>query len=153
MTIDVPAGSSYSGPAGIARDSPWLTAEDLPDGKDVVVEVADVQLYPEVTYQGGRTKKNQLALVFRGKERQLGLNATNRKVLAALYGNLCGGWVGKRITLYVDPHVRMAGKEVRGVRIRDSVPRGKAAVAEPVTNPISDEPITTEAPGREPGEE
>lgn len=112
----------YRGPSGIARESNWLTFEDLPEGRDVVVEIEEVLERRGVVFQGGRKKPIVLALKFKGKDRELGLNSTNRKRLNKLFGYMTGNWVGKRITLYVDPHVQMAGEEVSAVRIRPTEP-------------------------------
>lgn len=111
-------GEVYKGPSGIGRDSPWLTSEDLPADKDVPVTIESVVVYRNVTFQGGRTKPIVLALKFKDKARVLGLNSTNRKVIATLYGNDTASWFGRRIILYVDPDVRFAGKTVAAVRVR-----------------------------------
>lgn len=44
-------------------------------------------------------------------------NKTMRRVLAKLWGTDSQQWVGKHLTLYQDPSVRWAGKEVGGIRI------------------------------------
>ena len=55
-----PVGKEYAGPSGIGRESTWLTAEDLVEGRDVTAEIAAVLLYPDVTFQGGRKKAHVL---------------------------------------------------------------------------------------------
>jgi hypothetical protein len=113
-------GKSYRGPSGIARDSMWLSQEDLPMGKDVPVEIEDVRLFDEVTFGQGREVKNVLALKFKGKDRMLALNATNRRSLMTLSGtNMAGEWVGKTIALFVETGVRRPdGTRGPAVRIR-----------------------------------
>lgn len=111
----------YRGPAGAFRDSVWLTADDLPE-KDVTLEIVDVMMRKDVTFQAGRVKPAVGTLKFKGMSRELGLNATNNNTMMKLYGRDTGGWIGKRVTLYVDPNVSMAGKIMRGVRIRATVP-------------------------------
>ena len=111
----------YRGPAGAFRDSVWLTADDLPE-KEVTFEIVDVMMRKDVTFQAGRVKPQVGTLKFKGMSRELGLNATNNNTMMKLYGRDTGGWIGKRVTLYVDPNVSMAGKIMRGVRIRATVP-------------------------------
>lgn len=119
-TSDVPAGEVYKGPSGIARDSTWLTNEDLPHDRDTVVTIEVVRLRRNLTMQGGRAKPIGLSLKFVGKSRELLLNATNRKTLAALFDtNECGAWFGKQIALFVEQDVRRPdGTKGPAVRIR-----------------------------------
>lgn len=118
--IEVPTGTDYRGPSGIARDSVWLTSEDLPHDKETIVTIESVVLRRNLTMQGGRPKKVALSLKFAGKDRELMLNATNRKTLAALFGtNDCAEWFSKRIALYVEQDVRRPdGTKGPAVRIR-----------------------------------
>lgn len=124
-------GEVYRGPAGVLKDSNWLTAETLPPDKDTVVTIEAVIRRGEVKFQS-ETKKGYGSLRFVGKDKELGLNATNIKVLCALFGKNTGDWFGKRISLYVDPEVNAFGKMVAAIRIRarkldQSQPKGAAA--------------------------
>ena len=123
-TNDVPAGMEYKGPSGIARDSIWLTNEDIPHDRDTLVTIESVVLRRNLTMQGGRPKAIMLSLKFVGKQRELGLNATNRKTLAALFNtNECAAWFGKRICLFVEQDVRRPdGTRGPAVRIRAKHP-------------------------------
>jgi hypothetical protein len=123
---DKPVGRPYEGPSGIGRDSTWLTAEDLVDGRDVVVKIKRVILYPKVKFEAGRERTNMLGLEFVGKERVLGLNATNRKSLNAQFGNITKSWVGQEVTLFVS-ETQMKGETVKCIRIRNQ--RSRAATA------------------------
>jgi hypothetical protein len=134
--MEEPKGKSYEGPSGIGRDSIWLTAEDLIEGKDQTVLIEDVILYPKVSFMGGRTRLNMLGLKFKGKERVLGLNATNRKSLNKAFGNVVRAWKGQTITLYV-AETQMAGETVKCVRIRNAKARAVSA-AEDVLNDTPD---------------
>lgn len=115
-----PAGVTYKGPSGIARDSVWLTNEDLPHDRDVVVTIEAVIRRDGVKFQGGRVKPVTLSLKFVGRERELALNATNRMRLAAIFGtNECAQWFGRKIALYVEQGVRKPdGSDGPAVRIR-----------------------------------
>jgi hypothetical protein len=115
----------YRGPSGIARESLWLTAEDLTEGTDTILTVEDVIARKDVVYQGGRKKPMALTLKFKGRQRELALNATNRKRMNVLFGYETAGWVGKTIALFVDPNVLMAGETVRAVRIRSTLPKAE----------------------------
>ena len=59
-------------------------------------------------------------LSFAETEKQLATNSTNTHTLTAMFGgkDIDKVWVGKKIILYVDPHVKYAGKEVKGIRVR-----------------------------------
>lgn len=115
--------TDYAGPSGIARDSEWLTNEDIPHSKDTLVEIEAVKLYRQVKFQQGRTQENMLGLAFKGKRRRLLLNATNRKVLNSLFSTTTGKWSGHTIALYVQPGVRRPdGSTGPAVRIRDKLP-------------------------------
>lgn len=116
--MDAPVGKPYDGPSGIGRDSHWLTHEDLLPGRDVSVQIAEVVLYPEVKFEGGRIRTNYLGLRFTGKDRVLGLNATNRKMLCKMFGSVTKAWRGQSIALYVTT-TQMAGETKQCVRIRE----------------------------------
>ena len=104
---EVPAGEVYRGPSGVARDSVWLTNEDLPHDRDTPVTIEAVVVRKDVTFQEGRKKPIALSLRFVGKQRELLLNATHRATLAALFdSNSCSAWFGKKILLHVVQDVR-----------------------------------------------
>jgi len=137
--MDEPRGKEYTGPSGIGRDSIWLTQEDLIEGKDVSVKIESVILYPEVTFQAGRKRTNLLGLKFVGKDRILGLNATNRRALAQQFGNLAAAWKGKTISLFVTD-TQMAGETVKCVRIRNKGARA-ATAAEQLLDGVDTDPL------------
>lgn len=114
---DTPPASRWDGPSGIARDSVWLTNEDLPHDKDTVLTIEQVNRRDNVKFQTGKAKPIMLSLQFKGVKRELGLNATNRKVMARLFSSKCSNWVGKRIALFVQM-VNSPQGEVPAVRIR-----------------------------------
>jgi hypothetical protein len=135
--MEEPRGKEYSGPSGIGRDSIWLTQEDLVEGKDIAVKIESVILYPEVTFQAGRKRANLLGLKFVGKDRVLGLNATNRRALSQMFGNLASLWKGKTIALYVTD-TQMAGETVKCVRIRNKGARAATAAEQMLEGAESD---------------
>jgi len=116
----IPEGDIYKGPSGIARESNWLTNEDIPHDRDTVVTIETVIIRRNVQMQGGRPKNIALSLKFVGKARELMLNATNRKTLAALFeSNQCEAWFGKKVALFVEQDIRRPdGTRGPAVRIR-----------------------------------
>jgi hypothetical protein len=132
-STEVPPGADYRGPSGIARESLWLSSEDLPHDKDTEVTIESVVLRRNLTMQGGRPKVVALSLKFVGKQRELMLNATNRKTLGAIFEtNECEAWFQKRILLFVEQGVRRPdGTRGPAVRIRakrlDEKPAGGAS--------------------------
>jgi len=117
----------YSGPSGIARDSKWLTKEDLP-ARDTVVTIESTPHLVGVMFQGKRRSPHTVALKFAGSDKLLRTAKVHRDTLAALSGSSeCGAWHGLRISLYVDPTVTFGGRVVGGVRIRSESPPAKAA--------------------------
>lgn len=141
MADKVPGGDVYKGPCGVLKDSAWVTAESLPTDKDTIVVIEAVIRRKTVEFNRGgvKEKKNSYgSLKFVGKEKELGLNSTNLRVLSALFGSDTTAWFGKPIALYVDPAVSAFGQIVSAVRIR----------AKKV-----DPPAKGSQPPREPGDE
>ncbi len=92
------------------QDAIWLSSEDLIDSGDVPVEIEGVFRHKDAVFDGGRTA-TVFALKFRGKgDKQLVLNATNRKFLLALAGTGdVTKWVGLKVLLYVKRDVPKKG--------------------------------------------
>lgn len=130
---EVPPGVPYNGPSGIARNSIWLTNEDLPHDRDTQVEIEAVVRRDNVSFQMGRKEPVVLSLRFVAKKRELALNATNRKRLQMLTGSSkCGDWVGARIILFVEQGVRRPdGTTGPAVRIRPKFWEAKEEPREP----------------------
>lgn len=113
-----PTGQPYTGPSGgLKKDSHWLASEDIGQ-RDVAVTIEAVEIYKDVVFDAGRKEPRLGALKFAGKEKRMILNATNRKALVRLFGMETKDWIGKGVTLYVDPNVRRGGERVPGLRIR-----------------------------------
>ena len=117
---DVPPPKEYLGPSGVIRNSIWLTSEDIPNDKDTPVTIEKVNMRRQVKFAGGRARDVAVSLKFVGKDRELLVNATAKKVLNALANsNLCGAWKGMNILLYVDPNIRRAdGTSGPAIRLR-----------------------------------
>lgn len=100
-------------------DKDFLFAFDL-DGRDATVTIEKC-IGGEIIGEQGR--KNKLpVLFFVGKKKRLGLNKTNGKTIAAMYGTDTNGWAGKAITIY--PTTTQFGGETKEcIRIRPIVPQ------------------------------
>jgi len=126
------AGEVYKGPCGVLKDSNWLSAETIPADRDTLVQIEAVVRRKTVKFKN-ETKHSYGSLRFKGKDKELGLNATHIKVLRALFGPDTSAWFGQWIALYVDPDVSAFGQIVSAVRIRAKkvdAPTKESAAAE-----------------------
>lgn len=98
-----------------AFPSKYLKAADLPDGRDVRVQVQDVRL--ETLEQSGDEKP---VCYFIGKTRGLVLNSTNATAISAVLGDETESWHGQTIILF-SATTTFGGKTVPCIRVR--VPR------------------------------
>lgn len=101
-------------------DREYLFAFDL-KGKDCTVTIDKVTAGTLVN----GTKKTRKPLVFFKESKEgkpLGMNATNCKTVAALYGTDTDAWIGKRITLYPTT-TSFGGETVECIRVRPAVPK------------------------------
>lgn len=74
--------------------------------------------HSDVTFQESARKGTVYALAFKGKKKQLILNATNRKTLTLMFGPYPSEWRGKEITLY-SAEIRAFGEgRTNGIVIR-----------------------------------
>lgn len=110
-------------------DRDYIYAFDL-QGKDVTVTIDRVTA-GELTSAGGRKAKKPLCY-FQGKTKPLAMNSTNCKTVAALYGNDCALWAGKRVTIYPTT-CTMGAETVDCIRVRPVIPNG-AKQPEPSDN-------------------
>jgi hypothetical protein len=91
-------------------------------------------------------KEERWILYFREYPKGMVLNVTSIRVLEAAYGDESDLWVGKKVTIYVDPNVSFQGRVVGGLRLRPIKPE-KAAVARPGTPQEALPPIDMDDPG------
>jgi hypothetical protein len=108
----------FSGHAALMRgDSPWLAGLDLMGRESVPVVIEAVYLHRGIKFEAGR-KEDKYAVKFQGKEKQMILNATNRKSLVRMFGPNTADWAGKAIHIYYDPTVTRGKETVGGIRIK-----------------------------------
>ena len=105
------------------RDGAFLDYLDL-QGKDALVQIESVE-QGEMPIAGSKQKKRMPTVRLVGKSLPLGLNATNSKTIAKLYGVDTRDWVGKWITLYPTTTM-MQGDRVGCIRIRPDAPKQAA---------------------------
>jgi hypothetical protein len=109
--------------AEMRKATPWLSSEDIRDiGHDVEVVIEAVYKHKNAVFDDGR-KEDVFALKFQGKQKQLVLNATNRKRLIEIFGTTnVKQWAGKSILLYVEYGIRKPGggkgDTTCGIRVR-----------------------------------
>lgn len=116
-----PVGREYKGHSGIARESPWLTHEDLlaVGKRELTVTIEKVIEYRNVKFDGGRNKPICIALKFVKGSRELVLNRTNTKTLNKMFGYDTTAWFGQKITLFVTDTKAEGGEVVECIRIRE----------------------------------
>jgi hypothetical protein len=117
-------------------DKEYIYAYDL-EGRDVTVTIERV-VGGTLVGTGGKSNKKPI-VYFKGTKKGLGLNITNARVIAGLYGGFDSEkWVGKRITLY--PTTTTFGSQtVDCIRIRNVVPGAKVkdeTIREDVPPPV-----------------
>lgn len=114
----------------------YMYAFDL-QGRDVTVTIQKVAA-GELVGQGGKKTKKPLVWFAESKSgKPLGMNTTNCKTVAAMYGNDCDRWVGKRITLYPTTCSSPEGT-VECIRVRPTVPPEKAAAQQQAADPAEE---------------
>lgn len=115
---------------GMYRNSEYMGAEDIEEGTEPILTIK--ALYnANITLARGKERHD--VIVFEEEKvsgsitqvRPLVVNATNRKTLRKIYGNVTAdNLVGKKIQLYLEKNVRdpSTGDRVDGIRIRPKVP-------------------------------
>ena len=129
-----------------ARSNPFMATEDFTVGSEPILTIDKIGAGECVLDQGRREDHD--VIFFKEQSvpglpvvRPLIVNSTNRKTLMAIYGDLSADvLMGKRIRLYVDPHVRaVGGGYTSGIRIRKLIPEAPGA-AQPV-QPVRSNPV------------
>lgn len=113
----------------------YITAVEL-DGKTVTLTVSDVTKELVADPESGEEREKGI-VHFKETDRGWVLNRTNGSCLAAMFGDMTGGWLGKRVTLYATP-VQVGPKRELGIRVK-----GSPDIREPV-------PVTIKLPRRKP---
>ncbi len=95
---------------------PYLSAEDLPENKDVLVIIEAAER--EEAFNP-RTKKPEPigVLKFKGKFLKMVINTTNAKTISTGYGNETTAWIGKEIIIY-RTMTRLGRDQVPCIRVK-----------------------------------
>lgn len=114
---------TYTGKVSGMKTSPWLASEDLLGISPQQVIISGVYRHEDVPMDGGRREKLLFAIGFEKIQKQMILNATNRKSLSRQFGADTKAWIGKQVTLTVQDGIRKpggrAGETTTGLRILD----------------------------------
>lgn len=129
-----------------ARSSAFLAAEDFAPGAEPILTIREVG-FGTCTLDAGRKEDHDVIFFAEASVpglpvvRPLICNSTNRKALFGLYGDLsAASLTGKRIRLYIDPHVKsVGGGYTQGIRIRKMIPPAPAQQMPP--QPTPDNPV------------
>lgn len=108
----------YTGRTSAMRTSQWLASEDLDGLGEVEVVIESVHVHKDVQFDAGRKQPKVYAVKFVGKDRQMILNATNRKAIVSKYGTDVKLWKGQKVKLFVKDGVRSpSGGTTKGIRV------------------------------------
>ena len=95
--------------------SKYFKATDVPStGVTYIIERAFREEMKETTPDGEKIYKP--AVKFKGIRKVLILNATNAETVTLAYGDEMDDWVGKALTLRLEP-TRYQGKPTKGIRV------------------------------------
>ena len=99
-------------------DNKYLASEDFIGLGEVEVEISGVFQVTGETMQDGK-KKDFYSIAFAKTQKQMVLNATNRRCLAAAFGADTKGWVGQKVKIFAQDGIRnpAGGEKVWGLRI------------------------------------
>lgn len=102
-------------------ESKYLRKEDFDE--DMICTIKGLKLED----LGKDEKKEERWIIyFREQQKGMVLNVTSIRVLESAFGDESDVWVGKKVTVYVDPNVSFQGRVVGGLRLRPMKPE-KAA--------------------------
>lgn len=102
--------------AELLHQSDYIKAVDF-GGKDVTVEIQEVNLEVLEDTKGVKKKKGTISLV-RPADKKWVLNVTNLRCLIAMFGKETDDWIGKRVTLFPAPNDK--SESGFAIRIRGS---------------------------------
>jgi hypothetical protein len=106
--------------------SNYLTAQDI-QGREPTVTIKSVVAQEFKGRDGSAQKK--LVIAFSGAKKMLVANVTNSKRIAFMHGKDYGAWVGKQITLFVDPFVQFGNEIKPAIRVKPPVATSIPAAA------------------------
>ena len=124
----------------IYGSSEWVRAADL-QGRKVRVRI--VSLESTELKRQDRTVK-QIALTFAGKDKRLGLNITNARMVASMLGDDPDQWLQQDIVLYPSKTPNASGQIVDCIRIEYHEPEPVAKPTRPARPAPAPAPVHDE---------
>ena len=103
-------------------DSNFLKAGDL-KGKGVKLTISqiDIKSFDEKSQDGRAYEAQKIILSFEGTEKQMVVNKTNARSIAAMHGDDTDDWTGKEIKLFT-ASVDFQGQQVPAIRVQVDMP-------------------------------
>ena len=103
-------------------ESNFLKAGDL-KGKGVKLTISqvDVKSFDEKSQDGRAYEAQKIILSFEGTEKQMVVNKTNARSIAAMHGDDTDDWTGKEIKLFT-ASVDFQGQQVPAIRVQVDMP-------------------------------
>ena len=103
-------------------DSDYLKAADL-KGKGVKLTISqvDVKEFDEKAQDGRAYQAQKIILSFEGTPKQMVVNKTNARSIAAMLGDDTDDWTGKQIKLFT-AQVDFQGTQVPAIRVQVDMP-------------------------------
>lgn len=100
---------------------PFIRKSDIPQGESVALTIigTDVQEFYDRKL---RTKVPRGIVRFKGTSKYLILNEARHTQIKDLLGDYIEDWIGKRISLFIDPTVMVQGKPTEGLRVKKAPP-------------------------------
>lgn len=131
--------------------SKYLSKADVP--VPVIATIKGVSLEHFNNQQGREGKDSAWLLWFAELPKGLKLNNTNIRILEAGFGPETDLWAGKRVKVYVDMTIQMAGQTVGGIRLQTPTVPAVALTAGAVPippgarfDPVTGQPLAQAAP-------
>ncbi len=125
--------------AQIERDH--LGQSDLADGfggwREATVQIEAVPILYRARQPKRGEKQNKYLIRFVGKRKAWLSGPVTQATIAGMYGPYLEHWVGKLITLYVDPSIMFGKDKTGGIRVRPMIPRG-TVTDDPLDKPIDE---------------
>ena len=131
----------FTGKVGqMKQDTKWLASEDFIELGDVKLRIAKIYQNTGEVMQDGK-KKDFFSVAFEKTDKQLVLNATNRKALAHSFGADTSKWIGHEVFIYAEDGVRaIGGGTTTGLRLRPILaPIFQAPAKQSEPEPANDE--------------
>jgi len=95
---------------------PYLSAEDLEEGRDYEVEIEDV--FIEKAFNPGPKKEVEVGVLkFKGRTLKMIVKTTNARTIMSMFGTETDNWIGHRIRLFRTT-TALKGKMVPCIRIK-----------------------------------